>query len=467
MRISLATAAACLFAITAGAQAPPPSEAPVGRKLIEIYRVAPGQHEAFLRAIAQCDEANRRAGVPPRQLYVHSDGASWDFLLIQDAEYPEGKGALVDKAFEDLRLPTGARFFIDFRRFILEHTDTFASGPTTASAYLATLHATRPAVPLGGGLTLSYELRKSIPLGGTPRWDYLTVDPAARRVYVAHDVNVEVVDLDEQRVVGQVRGLAGAHGIALAPEMGRGFVASGDRNLVTAFSLETLQHLGVAKVGRGPDSVTFEPVTRSVLAWNGDSQNVTILDAGSLRVVHTVPLGGTPEFAVADGAGSVFVNIEETHEIVTVDAGRGVVAARRAIAGCDEPTGLAFDATARRLFSACSNATLVSVDAATGARLGSAPIGRGADAVVWDESRGIVFVSSSEGFVSLVEVGQDGSLRSLAAVQTRVTGRTMALDPATGAIYVPAADLDIDWDTRAGAFARDGLKLHVFEPVRR
>lgn len=133
---------AAAFAAAAAAQTPAPPPEPVGRKLVEIYRVAPGKHEEFLRAIARLDEANRRAGLPPRQLYVHSDGASWDFLLIQDAEYPEGKGMEVGKAYREMGLPTGPRFFTEFRALLIEHTDTFASGPTTAGAWLAALDAT-------------------------------------------------------------------------------------------------------------------------------------------------------------------------------------------------------------------------------------------------------------------------------------------------------------------------------------
>ena len=150
-RTLVLTAATVLVAVAAAAQtqpSPAPTPAPVGRKLVEIYRVAPGQHEAFLRAIALFDEANRRAGVPARQLYVHSDGASWDFMLIQDAEYPEGKGEAVGKAWDEMRLPSGPRFFTEFRSFILEHTDTFVKGPTTAAAWLAELDATPPSVRL-------------------------------------------------------------------------------------------------------------------------------------------------------------------------------------------------------------------------------------------------------------------------------------------------------------------------------
>lgn len=136
--------AAVLLSATASSQTPaaPSPDEPVGRKLVEIYRVAPGQHEAFLRVVAKLDEANRRAGVPARQLYVHSDGASWDFLLIQNAEFPEGKGEAVGKAYKEMGIPTGPRFFTEFRSLLIEHTDTFAKGPTTAGAFLADLDAT-------------------------------------------------------------------------------------------------------------------------------------------------------------------------------------------------------------------------------------------------------------------------------------------------------------------------------------
>ena len=464
-RLVIAIAGLWLGVGMAAAQTQVPASEPVGRKLIEIYRLAPGQHEAFLRAIAQYDEANRRAGVPPRQLYVHSDGASWDFLLIQDAAYPEGKGDLVDKAFKDMGLPSGPRFFTEFRKFVTEHTDTFASGPTTAAAYLAELDAT-PRVAADGGPGSDagrYELRTTLPLGGTPRWDYLKVDADARRLYVAHDTCLDVVDLDRQTLIGRVAGLAGAHGIALAPATGRGFVANSDRNSVSVFSLKTLAVIGEAPVGREPDSVTFEPVTGRLFVWNGASRDVSILDAATLRAVKTLPLGGTPEFAVADGRGAVFANIEETHEIVRIDAAGPTLAARLPVAGCEEPGALAYDPGAHRLFSACSNGVLASLDAQTGRVLGTARIARGVDALVFDRARSQVFASSAEGVVSMVGVAPDGSVRPVSELRTQATGRTMALDPITGAIYVPAVDMDVDWSGRTASFAKDGLKLYVFE----
>lgn len=460
--VGAATLASAQAASQASVSVPAPE--PVGSKLIEIYRVAPGQHEAFLRAIARYDEANRRGGVPPRQLYVHSDGASWDFMLIQDAEYPEGKGALVGKAYKEMGLPGGPRFFTEFRKFIIEHTDTFANGPTTAAAYLAELDAT-PRVAADGGPVSDaghYELTRTIPLGGTPRWDYLRIDAGARRLYVAHDTTVDVLDLGTLAVVGRVDGIAGAHGIALAPEMKRGFVASGDRNAVVAFSLDSLKRVGEATVGKDPDSVTFEPVSHRVFAWNSAGSDVTILDAESLRVVKTLALGGTPEFAVADGKGSVFVNIEETHEVVRIDAARAAITQRFPMAGCVSPTALAIDPATRRLFSACGNSVLVVLDADNGTAIGRAAIGSGPDTAVFDSASSRLFVSNNEGSVSILDASASG-VRTLATVQTRFTGRTMAFDAATGTIYVPAVDLSMDWGKRAATFSKDGLKLFVFE----
>lgn len=443
-----------------------PDATQVPRKLVEIYHIAPGQHEAFLHAIARLDEANRRAGVPPRDLYVHSDGASWDFMLIQDAEYPEAASKALVQAYRDLGLPSGARFFTEFRTFILEHTDTFVRGPTTAAEFLTELAATPGPSHLVATTQPRYNLVQTVDLGGNPRWDYLVADTAARRLYVAHDAAVDVLDLDTRRVLGHVTGLAGAHGIALAPEIGRGFVANSDRGTVSTFSLASLEVSGEAKTGAGPDSVTFEPSTRRLFVWDGDGHDVTVIDAASLQRVATLPLGGAPEFAVTDGRGNVFVNLEDTSELVRVDASRAEIVARHRLAGCESPTGLAFDGRMKRLFTACANRVLVASDAATGQLLGTGRIGRGADAVVFDTSRSRVFVSNGEGFVSIFDSAPSTTpLGPPTQVQTRVTGRTMAVDSRTGNFFVPAVDLDVDWGARKATFATGGLRLYVFAPT--
>jgi len=384
-------------------------------------------------------------------------------MLIQDAEYPEGKAEAVGRAYEAMRLPRGARFFTEFRKLILEHTDTFAKGPTTAAAYLAQLDASPPCDGFDGSAAIAYELSRVLPLGGAPRWDYLSVDAGARRVYLAHDTTVDVVDLDARELIGRVEGLAGAHGVALLPHADRGFVANGDRGSVTAFSLSTLEALGEVPVGEGPDSVTFDSETGRLFVWNGGSRSVTVLDPASLEQLASLELPGTPEFAVADGRGSLFVNLEDTSEIARLDARTVTLTGRMPLPGCEGPHGLAVDTAGRRLFSACANALLAVVDADTGRVVGTATIGRGTDAVVFDPTRSRVLVSSAEGFVSILAVGADGTLLPSGSVQTRATGRTMALDPRTGALLVPAVALDVDWSTRRASFVDGSLSLLILD----
>lgn len=456
---------ACLGGSAVATLATASDAEPVTRKLVEIYRIAPGKHEAFLRAIARCDEVNHRAGLPPRQLYVHQDGASWDFMLIQDAAYPEGAGEAVGQAWDDLRLPSGPRFFTEFRSFILEHTDTFVSGPTSASAYLALLDATPPSAGFDGMATPRYRLSGTVVLDGPPRWDYLQVEPTSRRLFLAHDTVIEVLDLDSHIIVGQVRGLAGAHGIALAPAFDVGFVANSDRDTVSAFRLSSLEVIGEAPVGSEPDSVTYEPVTGRIAVWNGGSNDLSVLDARTLETVATLPLTATPEFAVADGRGAVFANLEDSHRVVRVDMEAPEVATSLDLDGCIEPHGLAIDTQARRLFAGCANDVLVVVDADTGRTVGRARIGRDSDAVVFDPLRSRVYASSSEGFVSVVDLDATGAPTRTTDVQTRVTGRTMAVDPVDGTLFVPAADLELDWTTRQAVFVEGGLKLYVYQPM--
>lgn len=455
----------CLGLGPAAAQDEHHEPPPQGKKLIEIYRIAPGQHEAFLRAIARCDEVNRRAGLPARQLYIHADGASWDFLLIQDAEYPEGAGEAVAKAWDELRLPSGPRFFTEFRRFVLEHTDTFAHGPTSAAAYLAQLDATPPSPGFDSTGTPVYQLQSTVALAGIPRWDQPQVDAAARKLYLAHDNVVEVLDLDSHRVLGQVRGLAGARGIALAPELDRGLVANGDRDTVSTFSLSSLEVMGEAAVGSRPDSVTYEPVSQRIAVWSRGGRELSVLEAASLATVATLPLGATPKLAVADGRGLVLANLEESHQIVRVDMADPGVVGHFELDGCVAPHGLAIDPESRHLFSACANELLLVLDADSGDTLGRARIGRGTEAVVFDPLRARVYASSSEGFVTVVDVGGNGAPLRSTDIQTRATGRTMAVDPLHGTLFVPAARLDLDWGERQAAFAADGLKVLVYQPI--
>jgi DNA-binding beta-propeller fold protein YncE len=304
-----------------------------------------------------------------------------------------------------------------------------------------------------------YRLTHAIKLGGTPRWDYVSVDATSRRAFIAHAEEVTVIDLARATVAGRVTGLAGAHGVAIVPALGRGFVANGDRNTLAVFGLDDLNVQREVPVGKDPDSVTYDPASKRIFVFNGEDKNATVLDAASLDPVGTVEFGATPEFAVADGRGSIFVNLEEPGEIGRIDTASAKLVARHKIEGCEEPHALALDPAKRRLYSSCANKVLAVVEADSGRTLAQVPIGRGSDAAVFDAKRNLVYVSNGEGFVSVIDAATN-QLRE--EVQTRVTGRTMALDPADAALLVPAVEFEIDWTARTAKFAPDGLTLYRF-----
>jgi DNA-binding beta-propeller fold protein YncE len=286
-----------------------------------------------------------------------------------------------------------------------------------------------------------YRKLKEIPIGGEGGWDYLSVDGAARRLYVSHATKVLVVDIDEDVVVGEIAPAPGVHGIALAPDLGRGFVSNGGEATVSIVDLKTLQIVGTVKSGENPDAILYEPVRREVYAFNGRSKSATVFDAKTGEVRATIPLPGKPEFAVFDEkAARIYVNIEDTNQLVAIDtATRGVVAAWPIRPG-EAASGLAFDPEGRRLFVGCRNERMLMVDAASGKVLASVPIGAGVDANAFDPGTGLAFASSSDGTLTVARPeGRD----KLSVVQTLTTpkrSRTMSLDPKTHRLYVAAAE---------------------------
>jgi DNA-binding beta-propeller fold protein YncE len=295
-----------------------------------------------------------------------------------------------------------------------------------------------PVAPAAEG---PYRQLKEIPIGGEGGWDYLTVDAAARRLYVSHATKVVVVDLDKDAVVGEIAPAPGVHGIALAPELGRGFVSNGRESTVSIVDLQTLQIVGAVKTGANPDAILYDPARKEVYAFNHTGHSVTVFDAKTGELRATIPLPGVAEFAVLDSArGRVYVNVEDTSQIVAIDTATRSVAAAWPLAPCEEPTGLALDPGARRLFAACGNERLVMTDAVTGKVLASAPIGAGADGAAFDPGTGLAFASNGDGTLTVARpVGSD----TLAVVQTLSTpkrSRTMTLDLTTHRLYVAAAE---------------------------
>jgi len=285
-----------------------------------------------------------------------------------------------------------------------------------------------------------YHLARTISLGGEGGWDYLTVDAAAHRLYVSHATRVQVVDTERNAVVGEIPDTQGVHGIALAPELGRGFTSNGRAGTVMVFDLKSLAVIATVKVtGENPDAITFEPVSRRVFTFNGRSADATAIDAASGQVVGTLPLGGKPEFAVADGRGRIFVNIEDKSELVSFDARTLKVEGRWTLAPCEEPSGLAIDREHGRLFSVCGNNLMAVVNGDTGHVITTLPIGSNVDGAAFDPATGLAFSSNGEGTVTVVHEDSLEKFTVVGNVQTKRGARTISLDEATHHIYLPTA----------------------------
>ena len=285
-----------------------------------------------------------------------------------------------------------------------------------------------------------YHIAKTAKVGGDGGWDYLTVDSKARRVYISRGTHVMVVDADAATVVGDIPNTNGVHGIAIAGDMDKGFISDGRDGNVTIFDTKTLKVLGTAPAGKNPDAIIYDPASKRVFAFNGTSKDATAIDAKTGTVAGTIPLGGKPEFAAADEKGHVFVNIEDTSEIVQFDSNKLSVETRWKIAPGEEPSGLALDRKHRRLFSVCSNKLMVVVNADTGKVITTLPIGSGTDAAGFDPETGYAFSSNGEGTLTVVHEDSPDKFSVVENVPTQARARTMALDAKTHQVYLVTAE---------------------------
>jgi YVTN family beta-propeller protein len=289
---------------------------------------------------------------------------------------------------------------------------------------------------------INYHLVKTIPVGGDGGWDYLSVDSAAQRLYVSHGTEVVVIDLAKEAVVGEITNTPGVHGLAVAPELGRGLVTCGRENKAALVDLKTLEILAKVDTGANPDGMLYEPGRREFYTFNGRGQSATVIDARTQKVVATIPLGGKPEFAQADAkAGWVFDNLEDKSEVVVIDTKTHSVTNRWPIAPGEEASGMAFDEKHHRLFLGCGNQRMVMLDSVSGKVLASVPIGDGVDANAFDPATQLAFASCGDGTVTIAH--EDGD--QLTVVQTLPTekgARTMTIDPATHKIYLASAKFD-------------------------
>lgn len=282
-----------------------------------------------------------------------------------------------------------------------------------------------------------YKVLQKIKVGGNGGWDYVYVDSGAQRLYASHTNQTEVLDLATGMVVGKIAETTGVHGIAVATDLGKGYTSNGRANNVSVFDLKTLETLAKVDTGKNPDAIVYEPVTHRVFTFNGSSKDSTVIDAKTGAVVATVPVGGKPEFAQLDGKGKIYFNVEDTNELLEMDAAIAKVTKRIALTGCDEPSGLAIDVQKRHLFSVCGNNVMVITDPDAGKVIGTAPIGKGADGVAFDN--GYAFSSNGrDGTITVVEAG--GKFEVAATVPTQASARTIGADPKTHKLYLPAAE---------------------------
>lgn len=289
-----------------------------------------------------------------------------------------------------------------------------------------------------------YHVVKTIPIGGNGRWDYCVVDSAARRVYVSHGTHVVVLDADSGAVVGDIPNTLGVHGIALAPDLGRGFISAGRANTIIIFDLKTLKNLGTVKSGGlNPDAIYYDAGSKRVFAFNGRSSNAIAVSAADGKVAGMIPVGGKPEFAAGDDQGHVFVNIENKSQLLEIDAQKLSVLHRWPLAGCKEPSGLAFDQKNRRLFSVCGNKKMVVVNADTGKIVATPDIGEDPDAAGFDPDTQLVFSSNGEsGDLTFIHEDSPDKYSVIDTVPTKKYARTMAIDSKTHNIFLPIADFE-------------------------
>jgi outer membrane protein assembly factor BamB len=309
---------------------------------------------------------------------------------------------------------------------------------TNSKLWVAVLIALLAATAIGAAAP-GYRVVTTYKLGGDGGWDYLTVDANARRLYISRATHVMVVDTDSGKNVGDIADTPGVHGIALAPELGRGFTSNGREGTVSIFDLKTLATSSKVKVGDNPDAILYDPATKRVFTFNGRSQDSTAIDAATGKVLGTIKLDGKPEFAASDAKGRIFVNIEDKSELTAIDPSKLEVTAKWPLAPCEEPSGLSIDRKNRRLFVGCGNKMMAVVDADSGKVVATPAIGDGVDATTFDAETGLAFASCGEGVLTVVKEESPDKFSVAENVATQPGARTLALDAKTHNIFVVTA----------------------------
>ena len=289
-----------------------------------------------------------------------------------------------------------------------------------------------------------YHVKQKFTLGGEGGWDYLTWDPAGKRLFISRGTRVIVFDPYKGTTLGEIPGTPGVHGIALAPDLGKGYTSNGGDNTVTVFDLKTLKTITTLKIeGQVPDAILYEPVSHRVLTFNARSHNATVINALNDEVAGAVALSGKPEFAVSDEKGMVYVNIEDKGELTKLDPVKATAVQTWPLAPCESPTGLAMDHKARRLFSVCRNKMMAVVNADSGKVVTTLPIGQGVDGSAYDPAAKLAFASNGDGTLTVVRQDSADKYEVEETAETMKFARTLTLNPATHEVFLVTAEIEM------------------------
>ncbi len=306
---------------------------------------------------------------------------------------------------------------------------------------------------------------RTLKVGGDGGWDYVTFDSDAKRLYVPRSTRVLVLD-PEGKKIGEVPDTAGVHGVAIARDLDRGYTSNGRANTMTVFKLSTLEVIKEVKTtGENPDAILYDPATKQVFTFNGRGKNATVFNAETLDVTGTIPMGGKPEFPATDGKGRVFVNVEDTHELLAIDAKKLSVLSRWSLKPLEDPTGLAIDLAHQRLFAVGGNKLMAIVDAVSGKVLKTLPIGEGCDGVVFNAGTGCAYASNGEGSITVVRSDGKDNFTVEGTIPTRKSARTLTVDVRTNLLYLPAAEFGPAPEAKPGQRSRPPMIPDSFQIV--
>ena len=285
----------------------------------------------------------------------------------------------------------------------------------------------------------SYRVTHTYTLGGDGSWDYIVPDPPNHRLFIARQNRVMVVDEDSGTLLGEVTGIQGAHGTAMAAATGHGFATSGNDQSVVMFDLKTFKVLGRIPAAEDADAIIYDSASNRVFTFNGDAHSSTVIDPRAGTLITNIPLGGKPEYGASAGDGKVYANLTDTSEVVEIDAKTATVARRWSTAPCKQPVAMAIDTAHHRLFSGCRSGVMAVSDYQAGKVVATVPIGTGVDGAGFDAASGNAFASNADGTLTVIHQDAPDQYHVVENVQTPQGSRNMGLDPTNHRVFVVSA----------------------------